>query len=360
VSVRVGRRTIVVGVAVVLVLLVAAGVLVWSRLSTTPFEEAVERLPSGVMRAAYTDWDAVEGSVPGSDLSASSSAEDMDAFLARAFDKDLTTASALSDSFVGLAENYDITPLDATWEIYGQAEDGAVDVLKLSEDVDLDALEERFEEMGYEPPSDGAGSDGVWEGTPELVAGLDEPLTSLQMNVAVVTSERLLLMGDLPSYLRTAISVIKGESDSLASVDGVPELVDTADRTTVALMWVGDFACADLAMSQADPTDTSEGEGLVEEAGGVHPLNGLVMAQQSDSTMAVGMVFETSDQASDDLQPRTELASGPAPGQGGTFSERFRVTDSVAEDRVVKMTFDPANGTLLGDLGQGPVLFATC
>ena len=74
----------------------------------------------------------------------------------------------------------------------------------------------------------------------------------------------------------------------------------------------------------------------------------------------VGLVFASEDQASDDLQPRTDLASGPAPGQCGTFSERFSITESVAEGRVVRMTLDPAKGNLLGDIGQGPALFATC
>ena len=354
------RRTIVVGIAVLVLLVVAAGVLVWSRLSGTPFEDAVERLPAGVKRASFTDWDAVQGSVSGSDLTASSSAEEMQEFLDKAFDKDLTEASALTNSFPALAENYGITPLDASWEAYGQAEDGAVDVLKLSEDVDLTSLEDAFAELGYETPADGAGSDGVWVGTPELVAGLDVPLTSLQQSVAVLTDERLLLMSDLPGYLETAISVIKGEAESLDTVAGIPELVEEAGKATVALLWAGDFACEDLAMSQADPTDVAEGEALIDEAGGVHPFTGLVMAQQADSTLTVAMVFEDEDRASADLQPRTDLATGPAPGQGGTFPERFRVTESVAEDRVVTMTFDPSGGTLLGDLAQGPVLFASC
>lgn len=357
---RVGRRTIVGGVVLVVLLVVAAGVLVWSRMASTPFEEAVERLPAEVVRAGFTDWNAVEGSVPGSDLSASSSAEKMQEFLDRAFDKDLTTASALSDSFPGLAANYGITPLDAEWEVYGQSETGSVDVLKLSEDVDLSALEERFEKMGYEAPADGAGSGGAWVGTPDLIVGLDEPLAPLQETVAVLAEERLLLMSDSPDYLSDALSVQESEEESLAQVDGVAELVDTAGKATVAMLWADDFACRDLAMSQADPTEDAEADALIEDAGGIHPLEGLVMAQRADSTLRVGMVFETEDQASDDLQPRTDLASGPAPGQGGTFPERFRVTDSVAEDRVVRMTFDPAKGTLLGDLSQGPVLFATC
>ena len=357
---RLGRRSIVVGIAVVVLLVVAAGALVWSRMQATPFEQAVERLPAGSMRAAFTDWQAVQGSVSGSDLSASSSEEDMRSFLDKAFDKDLTEGSALSDSFYALAVNYGITPLDAAWEAYGQAEDGAVDVLQLSEDVDLSALEDKLESLGYEPPPDGAGSDGVWAGTPELVAGLDVPLTSLQQNVAVLTDERLLLMADLPGYLEQAVKVITEDAESLASVEGVPELVDKAGKANVALLWADDFVCSDLAMSQADRTDVVEGETLIEEAGGIHPLEGLVMAQQGDSSLTVAMYFANEDQASQDLQPRTDLASGPAPGQGGTFSERFRITDSVADDRVMTMTFDPAGGTLLGDLAQGPVLFATC
>jgi hypothetical protein len=358
--VRVGRRTIVAGIATVVLIVIAAGVLVWSRMQSSPFEEAVERLPAGSMRAAFTDWEAVQGSVSGSDLSASSSEKDIRAFLDKAFDKDLTEGSALSNSFYALAVNYGITPLDAAWEAYGQAEDGAVDVLQLSEDVDMAALEDRFEEIGYDAPADGAGSDGVWVGTPELVVGLDVPLTSLQQNVAVVADERLLLMSDLPGYLEQALTVITGESESLATVDGIPELVDKAGKANVALMWADDFACTDLAMSQADQTDVADGEALIDEAGGVHPLEGLVMAQQGDSSLIVAMYFENSDQTSEDLQPRTDLASGPAPGQGGSFSERFRITDSVADDRVMTMTFDPAGGTLLGDLAQGPVLFATC
>jgi hypothetical protein len=344
------------GVLAVVLLVAAVGVLVWTRMSSTTFEEAVERLPGEVVRAGFTDWRAVKGSVPGSDLSASSSVEEMQEFLDRAFDKDLTTASALSDSFPGLAANYGITPLDAEWEAYGQAETGSVDVLKMSEDVDVSALEKRFEEMGYEAPAEGAGTDGVWVGTPELVVRLDEPLSPLQENVAVLAEERLLLMSDSSDYLSDALSV----EESLAEVDGVAELVGTAGKATVAMLWADDFACRDLAMSQADPTEDAEGDALVEEAGGIHPLEGLVMAQQADSTLSVAMVFETEEQASDNLQPRTDLASGPAPGQGGTFSERFRVTDSVAEGRVVRMTFDPAKGTVLGDLSQGPVLFATC
>ncbi len=357
-SVRVDRRLLV-ALAVVAVLVVA-GALVWVRLGSTDLEDAVDTLPAGAKRVSFTDWAAVGDSVPGSDLSPQSSADDIDAFLDKAFDKDLTTASALTDSFEGLAANYGITPLDAAWEVYGQAEDGSVDVLKLDEGVALAALEDRFAEAGYQAPPDGAGTGGVWVGSPELVVGLDEPLSPVQQNVAVLPEQRLLLMSDDSDYLKRAVAVADGDNDSLSTVTHVSDLVDAAGKTTVAELWTGDFACADLAMSQADPRDAADGESLVAEAGGVHPLEGLVMAQKADLTLVVSMAFATEDQASADLQPRTDLASGEAPGQGGTFSERFRVDDSVAEGNLVTMRFDPAKGPLLNDLGEGPVLFATC
>lgn len=347
---RVRRRYVV--AAAVAVLLVAVGFLVWSRISSTPLEDAVGRLPASTQRASFTDWQAVTSSVP-----RDSSTEE---FLERAFEKDLTAASALSDSVEGLDAAFGVTPLGAEWEIYGQGEDGAVDLLRLSDDVSLPELEDRFSSLGYTAPSGGPGSDGVWVGTPELVACLDVPLTGLQENLAVVSSERILVMADSPDYVASAVEVVKGEADSLDSADGIPELVSAAGKATVAVLWAGDFACSDLAMSQADPEDVATGSELVASAGGVHPLAGLVMAQQADSSLVAGMVFSSSDQASSDLQPRTDLASGPAPGQGGTFPERFSVVDSVADGRVVTLTLDPVSGPLLSDLGQGPVLFATC
>jgi len=73
------------------------------------------------------------------------------------------------------------------------------------------------------------------------------------------------------------------------------------------------------------------------------------------------MALESAKQARSDADSRRDLASGPAPGQGGTFAERFSLDKVSAVDRVVRMDLTPVDGwQVVSDLNQGPVLFATC
>jgi hypothetical protein len=71
--------------------------------------------------------------------------------------------------------------------------------------------------------------------------------------------------------------------------------------------------------------------------------------------------IEDSDDAEAEAAARSRLASGPAPGQGGDFSERFQVLEAGTDGRVVTLDLRPEKGEyVLSDLSSGPVLFATC
>jgi len=353
----------------VLALALAAGVAVLAAVAyvgvrllvpDTPLQQAVGLLPDDTLRVSFTDWTQLSEQLDGAGITASSEPAAMEEFLERAFDEDLIATSSLADSFTALAAAYGVTPLDAEWEAYGQGRDGSVALLRLGDDVDLDDLRDRLEALGYEVPPGGASSEGTWVGSPELVAKQDPILTPLQQHLAVVEDQNLFVMSDRPEYVDVAVAAVTGDDPDLASVDGVTELVDIAGEPTDAEIWARDFACEDLAMAQADPSDRTRGQQLTEDAGGVHPLQGLVFAQQADHTLTVGMQFSDDDQASADLQPRTDLARGEAPGQGGSFSDRFTVADATAQGSTVTLTLDPREGRVLSDLQQGPVLFATC
>ena len=59
---------------------------------------------------------------------------------------------------------------------------------------------------------------------------------------------------------------------------------------------------------------------------------------------------------------RVDLAAGEAPGQGGSFAERFRVVSGEASGELVVMELRPRADRefLFSDITSGPVLFATC
>ena len=140
---------------------------------------------------------------------------------------------------------------------------------------------------------------------------------------------------------------------------GVPSLAKVAGDPVAWTQWTSTFVCEDLSMGSADEGDQRVGDQLVTKAGGVAPLEGLVMAQQADRSIVFGLHFETSDQASRNLQPRVDLASGDAPGQGGLVAERFTLASGTADGQDVVLTTKPtkphASGALRPHLRTRPL-----
>ena len=100
---------------------------------------------------------------------------------------------------------------------------------------------------------------------------------------------------------------------------------------------------------------------LVAQAGRVDPMTAFAMAVEPARSVTVAMAFETGDQARRNADSRAKLAAGPAPGQGGDFSERFTLGPVTADGSVLTMELRPVDDSpVLSDLSTGPVLFATC
>lgn len=357
------RRVAVVVVAVAVVVALVVGAWVgWQSWQRTSYEEAVTSLPESTLRATYTDWASVRSLAGGSDLDAASTSRDVGDFLSKAYDLDLTGTSAVVESTYAMNRRYGFSPIDAEWEMFGQSREGQVVVMKLDESVDLEGVERNLRSLGYTPPSSGAGNGGVWTGSADLVATIDGSLTPVMQNVVVLPSEGVVLLSDNQAYASSSASVVTGSAAGLDEVPGTSSLAAAAESPVSAVLFASDFACEALSMASADEDDQALADDLVASAGGVSPLAGVVFALQPDRSMVVGMHFEESSQASDDLRPRTALATGEAPGQGGTFPERFRVEEAAADGEEIVMQLEPAADDLplLSDLTQGPLLFASC
>ena len=319
----------------------------------TSFAWAVDHSPAGTQRLSWTDWAAVRTQEE-ADLTERSSAADVRRFLGRAFDDDLSSASALVTSAPLLQERFGFSPATVDWELFSQSDRGAVVMLHLPSG-ELDGVADHLRELGYaEPPDD----EGVWQGGSDLLAGISSALTPELSYVALDRDDSVVLTSDSASFLKVATAAVTGDGDRVTGLDSV---VDDAGEPISAAVFSGDYACSALAMEHAGGSDQAQGRRLVAAAGEVNPYSAFAMSYQPDGTVRVAFAFDSSETARTNADSRATLARGPAPGQGGTFGERFEVDSVTAHGSLVVISLTPKpDASVLSDLSTGPLLFATC
>lgn len=352
-----GRRRVVLALGLAVVLVV--GVALWAvRALGGPegdLARAAEVSPAASQRLSFTDWAGVRAE-RGADLDADSSGAAVRRFLDEAYRSDLVSTSATVASAEALQEQFGLSPGTVEWEGFSQSTDGAVVSLQLPEDADLDALGERLAGLGFARPDE---ADGVWQGGADLLARLDPAFSPVFGYVVLLADEGLVLTSDSAAYLRTARASATGEASGM--LDEVADVVGPLPDALSAAVYTGTYACGELAMTTADEVDQASGDRLVDEAGGVHPLTSFAMARVPGGDVRTVLGLETADAAREDADPRARLASGEAPGQGGSFRDRFRLEEVVADGRAVVMDMSPRRGQLVvSDLSTGPLLFAAC
>lgn len=333
--------------------LVVVGLQWWQSLRMSEFERAVALAPEGAQRLTYTDWAGARRTL-GIDLDAESSADQVDQFLSDAFEEDLSPMSALLESTPAMHERFPFSPVTLDWELFSQSEEGAVVLMRLPEGTEFDAVEDDIERLGYQRPDDDG---GVWVGGVDLLPSIGTLTPELQY-LAVDTDQRLVVGSDTEDYLAQAMETVSGDAESVDGLDGV---VEAMDEPLAAAIYDGEIACRSLAMGAADAADQDQAAELIAAAGEVNPMTAFAMATEPGVGVRVAMSFETDDQARANADSRAVLASGPAPGQGGDFADRFRLGTVSADGDVVTMELQPEDGEyILSDLTNGPVLFATC
>ena len=338
--------------------LVVVGVVVWQRQHRTELDQALDAVPARSLRVAFTDWETVRTRLKAR-LGASPDKAAIETFMSRAYDSDFSAASSIDESAAALQENYGFGPATAQWEAYAQSRRGATMVLDVGDDADFDELADNLRDLGYKKPKD---EDGVWRGGADLVAQIDPTITPELQYVVLLADRGLVVTSDNAGYAAESARAASGDGPSLGDKDGIAALADRLGEPANAMVWSGDFACDDLAMSRADSDDQARAEQLVRQAGGVSPLAGLAMGMEPDRTLRVVAHFEDSERARQNLRPRARLAVGEAVGRGGSFSDSFRLTDSRAVGSEVVLDLEPRDrtGFVLSALYDGPVLFATC
>ncbi|MET1060465.1 MAG: hypothetical protein ABWX84_12760 [Nocardioides sp.] len=349
---RVTRRVALLTALLVLVVAVAAvvGYVVWPRGSE--FQRAAGLLPDKTLRVSWTDWAALRDQ---SDVDDPTGAGVED-FLAELSDADYSVSS-LASAAAPLKETLGFSPVESEWEILGQSRSGMVMILKLGEDADFEAIAEKYTAAGFTRPDDDALSGGVWEGGPDVVSGLEGLESPELQNVAFLEDEGLLLSSDTAAYLRTAVPFAQGDKDGL----DLSDLAGPAGDPLAAVVLDDDLACDSLSMRKADPDAQTTADQLVEQAGGVSPLKGYLVALGADRSLTLVFDFENDDQAEKNARSREALAGAEDPGQLLAYDELFDLDDVVQDGHRVVLTATTVGGSApLSNLAAGPVLLASC
>lgn len=344
------RRLLVISLVVIAVVAGIAAYALWPRGSG--LEQATQRLPGSTLRVTWTDWAGVRA-----ELGAGDAPDDVEAFLTEASDQDLSSASATAAVGPLVQRTFGFSPTGADWELLGQGPEGMVLVFGLPDDTDFGEIADRYAEHGFTEPEDDRLDGGVWVGGPDVLVrtGLDEPVLQ---HVALLEDERLLVASDDPDYLREAVPVVRGDEDGL----DLTGLADGVEDPLASIAFVEDHACRELSMSAADEGAQATAEELVDEAGGVDPLTGYLVALRPDRRMTVVLDFETDDQAEQNARSRARLATMEDPGQFVSYADLFHVADAEQDGSRVLLHLDDlaADGYPLTNLTQGPVLLAAC
>jgi hypothetical protein len=335
------RAALAAAVALVVVVAGLVGVAWWRHAHRSGLREALTLVPDDVQRYSWTDWAGVRRAVHVRD-DEHPSGSDVDAFLEKGYDADLTSASAMVTSADALQSHLGFSPATADSELFAQSDSGAVVVV---DPASTDGLDRALERTGYKK-----GKGGIWDGV-DASASLG---ITPEFNYIAVHDGRV-FASDSSEYLDEVLG------GGFSPDDDVDRVADAVGDPVSAVLYSGDYVCGHLAMSQADDVDQAQAAELIRQAGGVDPLTAFAMAADDHRQVTVALGFENHDQAVHNADARAELASGPAPGQGGDFGDRFRLGRVAADGSVVTMRLRPVQGAyVLSDLSTGPVLFASC
>jgi len=346
-------RILLAGLVTLAIVVLAAFYLV-RRLDRSPLQQALDAVPSASLRVAFTDWKQVRARLGAGSLTTDRAIESV---MSRGYDADLTAASSIEDAAVALHDKYGFSPTNAEWEAFAQSRAGAVMVLQLPGDTDMDEIRANLDRLGYQKPSS---DDGVWDGGADLVSGIDPTISPELQYVVVDDDDHRVVSSDTRAYAASSAKVVTGDADALGPKAAA--VADRAEDPVAAFVWAGDFACEDLSMTSADEGDRSRADRLVAAAGGVDPLSGLLVGMQADRTLDVVMAFADDRQATANLRPRARLFVGPAVAREGSYADDLRLVRSRSEDSTVVLTAKPKErtGFALSEVSSGPVLFATC
>jgi hypothetical protein len=359
------RRSVAAGVVLAMAIVSGALIARGSDDLRSTLTRALATLPEATLTANYTDWRQVREVLDATGVTSATPQPRRQELLDAAYEDDLSAASGLAGSALTMAEPFGWSVFDLDWEIFGQAREGAVIVGGLSDTADPDDLLAALAELGYQRPESGADGGGVWRGGGDRLAAVGDSLTPMLEHVAVLSDERLVVLSDAPAYLEHTVDTITSGSGTLGELAEVAATAAPLDGALAAVVHRSPRNCAVTSYESASAADRQLAAARIAEVGGLGAHRGLgfgVVRVDGELYVTVSMPFDTAADAERERDPRTDLAHGPAIGQGGTYDERFSLVSATVADTDLVLRLRPREDrmSLVSDLASGPLLFSGC
>lgn len=343
---RPGLRRVFIALAAVIV--IAGGVTLSGNVGPqrSGLARALELLPQDTRSVGYTDWRRVTDVV---EVEATSPAA-REEFDAQARERDLTTRSVLAGRSQDLYAGFGWSLDDLDWDAYGQSPAGSVLVIGLGTDLSASSVVESLRQAGYEESSE------IWQAESDEFRRSHPDIPDELNNIAVV-NERTLLAGTRAGYLKD----IREATGSAAANRGFRHTADVLRGATAALLQDGGLACDSAGFDDADPSTLKTVRAAERHSGRLRDYRALARGIDGDRhTMTFAMAFGSPATASQQIQVRRDLSSGPFIGRGGQIEDalELRSARTSGDTGVLRFRHDVKTDAFMAAVG--PVIFASC
>src|SRR5665811_100008 len=322
----------------------------------TPLASAAELLAPNTRIASFTDWAKVR-----KELGVTSFADgtDREAFLLRAHEEDMSYRSLLEGTALDMHKVYGWSPFNIDWEIYGQADDGALLAAGMGSGLSGSSVEDSLRANGYKE------ADGIWSSTTDNRATVAPGQPTALAHIAVLGGERLILASDSADYLLDSLTRHRENTRSLADVRSVRGVLAPLSGAVSAAVLRSKDACEMANLAEATAAEKSQAKNLVEPLGPLAKMSHLgqgLFTTANGQRVRYAMEFGSATEASQQVRIRRELTTGTIVGRVAEIEDFMAFDGARTRDNTAILDFavgDPTNSAIT-EIGDGPMLFAAC
>ena len=316
--------------------------LVAGRRSTTELERAVALAPAGAERLTWTDWAGVRRELGRRRRRRRRRHRGADELPRRRLRRrpDLRRRRCWSRPR-RCTSGFGFSPATLDWELLSQSADGrGGDAAAAGRRPTSTSSPTGSRSLGYQRPDD---DDGVWRGRARPAAG-----RSARSPRSCSTSPSTPTSGWCVASDTEALPAERRSSgDRRADGCRGPRRAWSRRRASRSppRSTAATYACSALAMGTADAADQDAGRPAGRGGGRGQPAHRLRDGARSPAaTYGWRCRSRTTTRPGPTPTPARRWPSGPAPGQGGDFADRFRLGQVTAEGEVVTMALRPGRG----------------